>query len=84
MFRACRRLIKDCLTENNGRSYCPVRVGIAALSVGGIPTFVGCTVWSVIHDGHWDPVQFGAAFCAIASGLAAAGGGIAMKAKTDT
>jgi hypothetical protein len=78
-----KKLVKDCLTENNGSSYCPFRVAGAALSAAGIPTFLGCAVYAA-YQGHFDPIAFGGGFAAMMSGLGVLAGGIALKAKTDT
>lgn len=82
MFETIKKLIHDCLTENDGQSFCPFRVGGAGLSATGIPTFIGASLWSVIH-GHWDPVAYGTAFAAMMSGMALLAGGVAFKARTD-
>lgn len=78
------KLLKDCLTENNGHSYCPFRVGGAALAGGGIPTFLGCTITAVLKTGQFDAVAFGTGFAAMFGGMAVLAGGVAMKARTDT
>lgn len=77
------KLIKDCLTENNGTSYCPFRVAGAALVSGGIPTFLGGAVVAIVH-GHFDPVQYAIAFTSMMGGLTVLAAGVALKAKTDT
>jgi hypothetical protein len=83
MFGALKKMLKDCLTENDGASYCPFRLGGFALSGTGIPTFIGCSVWQTFN-GHFDSLAFGTAFAAMMGGMAMLAGGVAMKAKTDT
>lgn len=78
------KLIKDCLTENNGTSYCPFRVAGAALSTTGIPTFVSGGIVSIYKTGTLDYVTFGTGFGAMMAGLAGLAAGVAYKAKTDT
>jgi hypothetical protein len=78
-----KKLIHDCLTENDGTSYCPVRVAGAALASAGIPTFLGCALYSA-YQGHFDAVAFGGGFAAMMTGLGVLAGGVALKAKTDT
>jgi hypothetical protein len=77
------KLIKDCLTENDGVSYCPFRVAGAALATSGIPAFVGGAIVDIYKHGTLDYVTFGTGFGAMMAGLAALAGGVAFKAKTD-
>lgn len=84
VFASIIKLFRDCLTENDGASYCPFRVGGFALSGSAIPTFIGCTIWTTIRSGQFDAVTFGAAFISMMSGLAILAGGVALKARTDT
>lgn len=78
------KLVKDCLTENDGQSYDPFRVGGAALSTLGIPTFAAGGIMSIVKSGTLDYVAFGTGFGAMMAGLAVLAGGVAFKAKTDT
>lgn len=84
MFASISKLIKDCLTENDGKSYCPFRVSGASLSALGIPTFVAGGVMSIIKTGTLDYITFATGFGAMMTGLAVLAGGIALKARTDT
>lgn len=84
MIATLKKLIKDCLTENDGASYCPFRVGGAVLSATGIPTFIGCTIYTVLQTHHFDMMSFGAAFAAIFGGMGALAGGVGWKARSDT
>lgn len=83
MFATLKKLLHDCLTENDGDSYCPFRVGGFALSAGGIPSFIGCAIWTTIQTDHFDAIAFGTAFAAMMTGMAALAGGVALKARTD-
>lgn len=83
MFATLKKLIHDCLTENDGQSFCPFRVGGFALSATSIPTFIICSIMSVHKTGTFDAVAFGTGFAAMMGGLAVLAGGVALKAKTD-
>jgi hypothetical protein len=79
----CKKLVHDCLTENDGQTYCPFRVSGLFLNLMGFPTFIGCSLYSVFRDHHFDMIAFGTAFGAMLSGCAVLAGGVAMKARTD-
>lgn len=83
MWEQIKRLVKDCLTENNGTSYCPFRVTGLVLAGGGIPTYIGAGILAA-WQGHFDFVAFGTGFAAMLGGLGMLAGGIALKARTDT
>lgn len=82
MLAQLKKLIHDCLTENDGTSYCPFRCGGAALSATGIPAFIANSVWAGFH-GHWDPMAFGTGFAAMFGGMSMLAAGVAFKARTD-
>jgi len=84
MFAQLKKLIHDCLTENDGKSYCPFRVSGAALSATSIPTYAGAAITCLIKSGTLDFVAFGTGFAAIMGGLGLLAGGVAFKARTDT
>jgi hypothetical protein len=84
MIAILKKMVHDCLTENNGSSFCPFRVAGAALAGSGIPTFIGCTIFTTIHTEHFDAVQFGIGFGGLMGGLTALAAGVAFKARTDT
>lgn len=83
MFAALKKLIHDCLTENNGITYCPFRVGGFALSASGIPTFIALSVWSSLKVGHFDVMTFAGGFTTMMGGLTILATGVALKARTD-
>lgn len=85
MFNTIKKVIHDCLTENDGKSYDVTRVIVALVGGSGFPTFLGCTVYSVYSspDHHFDMQSFGIAMCAMLTGLCAAAIGIGQKQKTD-
>ncbi|SAK98559.1 hypothetical protein AWB80_07551 [Caballeronia pedi] len=84
MFDSIKKLVHDCLTENNGTSYCPFRVGGCALTLGGIPTFLGCAIYTTVVNGHFQFTEFGVGFGAMMTGMGVLAGGVALKARTDT
>lgn len=84
MFETIKRVVKDCVTENNGTSYCPFRVSGFGFAAGGCPTFLACALWTTFKTGHCDYMAFGAGFASMMGGLALLAAGVAMKARTDT
>lgn len=84
MLLTIRKLFRDCLTQNDGKSYDPIRVGGAALTVTGLPTFIWGTVYSTIHTQHFDYQGFAFAFGGVAAGMLALATGVSVKARTDT
>lgn len=79
-----KKLLHDILTENDGVSYCPVRVLSFGLSVLAFPTFIYISIDGAWH-GHFDLREFGETFTIMIGGVGALlGGGIAIKARTDT
>lgn len=83
MWTTLKKVCKDCLTENDGTTYDPIRVGGALLSGTSIPTFIFSTIFSVIHEHRFDYVGFAAAFGGIAAGMTALAAGVSVKARTD-
>jgi hypothetical protein len=83
MFTALKKLLHDCLTENDGASYCPFRVAGFALSSTGIPTFIGGTIWDIYQTGHFDSMVFAGSFSAMMGGMTILATGVAIKARTD-
>lgn len=77
-----KKLIKDLVTENDGESYCPVRVFSAALSFPSIAMFFGGCVQQ-LWAGHLDLTSLATSFTTMAGGFAAFGAGVAVKAFTD-
>lgn len=86
MWSILKKLINDCLTETDGKTYCPFRVGGFSLSAAGIPTFLGLAVYAVVKSAahQFDMIGFGTAFGAMMTGLALLAGGVAVKAKGET
>ena len=77
------KLLRDTLTENDGTTYCPVRVAGAALTSLGIPTFIGGAAWSAHAAHQFALMPFAQAFATMMGGVALLGGGVAAKALTD-
>lgn len=77
-----KQFIKDLITENDGVSYCPVRILSMSLSVPTIALFLVGYAAS-IYQGHFDGQNLALAFTTLCGGFAAIGGGVAVKALTD-
>ena len=76
------KILRDILTENDGRTYCPVRMFGAGLAGGGVPTFLWGAIEQIqTHAFHF--VAFAQAFGLMMLGIGALGGGVAVKALTD-
>lgn len=86
MFATLKHVLKDCITENDGKSVDVTRVIVLAVGGSTLPTLIGCTIYSVYAspEHHFNAVDFGTAVCAMLTGLCAAAIGIAQKQKTDT
>ena len=85
MWLTIKKLIKDCTTEKDGKTFCPFRVGGFFLSASSFPTFIGLAVFAVVKDPshHFEMVAFGTSFCAMMSGLAMLAGGVAFKGRGE-
>jgi hypothetical protein len=82
MLATIKKFIKDLLTENDGFSYCPIRVFAFALSVPAVILFtVGCALQ--IYHGHFSVQDMATAFATLSGGFAAFGGSVTLKALTD-
>jgi hypothetical protein len=79
-----KRIVKDCLTENNGVSYCPVRCFGAAFSLPSMAIFMVASARMALQPKfplHDFAMSFSIMMGAICAGF---GVGIAVKAFTDT
>lgn len=76
------KIIKDLVTENDGVSYCPIRVFAFGISVPAVLIFVIGYIMQLSH-GHFDGQGFAAAFATMCGGFAAFGVSVAAKAFTD-
>lgn len=81
---AFRKLVHDCLTENDGKSYCPIRVLGMLYGVGVFPVFAGGVVFIIWHTHQFPMLEFAGAFSTIVSSFGILAAGIRFKAKTDT
>jgi hypothetical protein len=78
-----KKVVKDCLTENDGKSYCPVRCFGAAFSIPSIGIFIlagGRMAFQPAFPLHDFAMSFSIMMGAICAGF---GVGIAVKAFTD-
>lgn len=82
MMQTVSKLLRDCLTENDGASYCPLRVAGMSLALPSVVIFLagGAVAISV---GKFDPQQFASAFTTMMGGFGLLGLGVAGKALTD-
>lgn len=81
-----KRILKDCLTENDGKSFCPVRCCGMSLSIPTILIFLyaGARL-AIVGDQPFPFHDFAVSFTVIAGGISAVLGlGVAAKAFTDT
>lgn len=84
MWAELKKLVKDCLTENNGTSYCMFRVCGAALVAMGLPAFVSAAVVSIVKTHTLDYVAFGTGFAAMMGSLGILATGVAIKQRSDS
>ena len=76
MIGLLKKVIHDCLTGVDGTTYDPARVyGAMAVNV-----FLINSVYAVIQNQNWDPVNYGTGFGILLAGFGAA---VALKAKTE-
>jgi hypothetical protein len=83
MWQTIKKIVKDCLTENDGKSYCPVRCVGAAFSIPSILVFLlagGRMALQPAFPLHDFAMSFSIMMGAICGGF---GVGIAVKAFTD-
>lgn len=78
-----KKFINDILTENDGKSYCPIRVFSAGISTPAVLFFItDCGMQ--LYQGHLDLQTMATAFSTMCAGFAGLGAGVAVKAFTDT
>lgn len=83
MFDLPKKVIKDCFTGLDGVTYDPARVfgyGGAALGMIGFIADASVVAWK---HGVFDSQAYGIGYGALLAGVAAVGGGVAWKAKTE-
>lgn len=85
MLSTLKKILKDCLTENDGKSFCPVRCCGVALTIPTIITYIGAGARLAIFGAEPFPFHdFAMSFTVIAGGISAVLGiGVAAKAFTD-
>ena len=74
------KLIKDCLTETDGVSYCPIRV----MGVPSALALVATYSITAIHAATVDLQAFGVGGAALLGGIASLGASLGYKAKTES
>jgi hypothetical protein len=85
MWLTIKKVVRDCSTEIDGKTYCPFRVGGLSLIGSGIPTFIGLAIYSTVAnpDHHFDMIAFGTAFGAMMTGIGLLAGGVTFKARGE-
>lgn len=82
MWETIKKAIHDCLTENDGASYCPVRIlGFGLATPATITYLVGGGI--SIYNGHFDFNAYATGFTEMMGGFGVLGLGVAAKAFTD-
>ncbi len=77
-----KKLWNDCLTGIDGKTYDPARV----VGYGSAATLVATYAFALVIraiGGHFDAQAAGVGGAALLGGVAAVGGGVALKAKTE-
>lgn len=83
MIELLQKVWKDCNTGPDGVTYDPARVFGYNLAALGTIGFIGDSLIVAISKGSFDPQSYGIGLGAILAGIAAIGGGVAWKAKTE-
>jgi hypothetical protein len=77
-----KKVIKDLLTENDGQSYCPIRVFAFGLSTPTVGLFLAGALQHMIHGGL-NLQDLATAFSTLCAGFAGLGAAVSIKAFTD-
>lgn len=81
-FTTLKKFIKDLLTENDGVSYCPIRVFAFGLSTPTVGVFIaGCIQHMFHHDLNLQDLA--TAFSTLCAGFVGLGSAVSIKAFTD-
>jgi hypothetical protein len=85
-WQTIKKLIKDCLTENDGQSFCPIRCFGAALTIPSVIIFIAAAARVVFSSGFssFPFHDFSTSFSIIIGGIGVWSAGITAKAFTDT
>jgi hypothetical protein len=83
MWASLKKVANDCITENDGKTYCPFRISGCALSATGIPAFIGLAIHSAIANHHFDMQEFGVAFSTMMGGISVLAGTVALKVRSE-
>jgi len=69
-------ILKDLVTEKDGESYCPARIGMLV----GLMVFIALSIYAVLHGKDFDPMQWGGGYGSLLGG---GGAGIWAKGKAE-
>jgi hypothetical protein len=84
MWSTIKKIAKDCMTEQDGQTYCPFRIAGAGLTSTSIPAFIGLSIWSVVKDGqHFNATDFSIAFGGMMTGISVLAGTVAFKTRSE-
>jgi hypothetical protein len=77
------RILKDCVTQNDGKTYDLVRVMALIFLLPTICIFEWAVVYSTLGRGHFDWGGFAMACGGISSAILALAAGVSVKSRTD-
>jgi hypothetical protein len=83
MWRALKKILKDCMTEQDGVTWCPFRIAGCGTTATSIPTFIWLAVWSALHGQPVDLKDFAIAFGGMMTGISVLAGTVAFKIKSE-
>lgn len=77
-------IFKDLHTENDGKSWCPIRVATSSLLVPSVSLFAWGTVFTTHSLGHMDYTGFSVGVAALAAAITSLSAAVWAKARSDS
>jgi hypothetical protein len=77
------RMFRQVNTQNDGKTYDPVRLAGSALLIPGIPVFFWGVIYNTLQTHHFDFSGFAWGMGGISSVILSLATGVAVKARTD-
>jgi hypothetical protein len=77
-----KKVMKDLLTENDGQSYCPIRVFAFGLSTPTVGVFIAGAIQHLLNH-SLNLQDLSTAFSTLCAGFAGLGAAVSIKAFTD-